>query len=323
MMFSRVYRDGALVDEQVTLENVKSLSSQEGAICWLDMVNPSRQEIDLLGSELGINDFHLDDAFKGRQRPKMDINGHYMFLNVYAVDFDLVSHQLVSHEIALIVTANELITIRDNADFDMSKITQHWDDYIQSGRAGIDFLLWGLLDVVVDGYFEALEGLDDRVELLEDFMLSDASPTKEQQRNTYDLRKSLVSLRRLILPMREITGPLISQDVLPVSKGVSLHFHDVHDHVLRVTDWTESLRDLITTLIETNLTMQSNRMNMIMKKVTSWAAIIAVPTAITGFYGQNIPYPGYGTQFGFWSSSVIIAGMSIGLYLVFKKKDWI
>jgi magnesium transporter len=101
------------------------------------------------------------------------------------------------------------------------------------------------------------------------------------------------------------------------------YFQDVYDHVMRVSDWTESLRDLITTLLETNLTMQSNQMNLIMKKVTSWAAIIAVPTAITGFYGQNVPYPGFGEAWGFWASVAATLGISAILWLVFKRREWL
>jgi magnesium transporter len=101
------------------------------------------------------------------------------------------------------------------------------------------------------------------------------------------------------------------------------YFQDVYDHVLRATEWTESLRDLVTTVMETNLTVQGNRMNMIMKKVTSWAAIIAVPTAVTGFYGQNVPYPGFGTHLGFWTSTGVMIGLSVLLYTAFRRRDWI
>jgi magnesium transporter len=101
------------------------------------------------------------------------------------------------------------------------------------------------------------------------------------------------------------------------------YYQDVYDHVLRATEWTESLRDLVTTILETNLTVQGNRMNMIMKKVTSWAAIIAVPTAITGFYGQNVPYPGYAKFWGFILSTVLTVVISIGLYITFRRRDWL
>jgi len=101
------------------------------------------------------------------------------------------------------------------------------------------------------------------------------------------------------------------------------YFQDVYDHVLRATEWTESLRDLVTTIVETNLTLQGNRLNVITKKVTSWAAIIAVPTAITGFYGQNLPYPGFARTSGFVMSCLLIVVISGALYVTFKRKDWL
>ncbi len=101
------------------------------------------------------------------------------------------------------------------------------------------------------------------------------------------------------------------------------YFRDVYDHVLRVAEQNDSLRDLVSTILDTNLNLQSNRMNLIMKKVTSWAAIIAVPTAITGFYGQNVPYPGFSTAWGFWTSTAVIVLFSLALYIGFKKRDWI
>jgi magnesium transporter len=118
-------------------------------------------------------------------------------------------------------------------------------------------------------------------------------------------------------------SPIVKRDTQVIGNAMFPYFQDIYDHVMRVADWTDSLRDLVTTLLETNLTIQGNRMNLVMKKVTSWAAIIAVPTAITGFYGQNVPYPGFGSVEGFWASTIIILLGSGTLYYVFKKKDWL
>jgi magnesium transporter len=130
-------------------------------------------------------------------------------------------------------------------------------------------------------------------------------------------------LRRVVMPMREVVNSLLRRDLEVVGKELTPYYQDVYDHVLRVTEWTESLRDLVATVLETNLTIQGNRLNSIMKKVTSWAAIIAVPTAITGFYGQNVPYPGFSAHSGFITSTVLIVVGSLGLYAVFKRRDWI
>src|SRR5262249_26228909 len=143
------------------------------------------------------------------------------------------------------------------------------------------------------------------------------------QHRSFGRRKSLVLLRRVVLPMREVVNALMRPTLHVVGEPMMPYYQDVYDHVLRATEWTESLRDLVTTILETNLTVQGNRMNMIMKQVTSWAAIIAVPTAITGFYGQNVPYPGYGKSWGFLVSTLVTIALSVGLYISFRRREWL
>jgi magnesium transporter len=123
--------------------------------------------------------------------------------------------------------------------------------------------------------------------------------------------------------MREVVNTLMRRDLHVVSDEMHPYYQDVYDHVLRATEWTESLRDLVTTILETNLTIQGNRMNVITKKVTSWAAIIAVPTFVTGFYGMNVPYPGFGKPSGVIVAAVLMVGIAAVLYVIFRKRDWL
>jgi magnesium transporter len=116
---------------------------------------------------------------------------------------------------------------------------------------------------------------------------------------------------------------MMRRDLQHVDDDLMPYYQDVYDHVLRATEWTESLRDLVTTILETNLTIQGNRMNVITKKVTSWAAIIAVPTFITGFYGMNVPYPGFSDHIGFIVATVIMLGSGGLLYWIFRRNDWL
>jgi magnesium transporter len=165
--------------------------------------------------------------------------------------------------------------------------------------------------------------LDAQIEALEDTLFGDVPHDREVQKRSFELRKSLVLLRRVVLPMREVVNTVLRRDLQSIDPVMLPYFQDVYDHVLRATEWTESLRDLVTTILETNISIQGNRMNMIMKKVTSWAAIIAVPTAITGFFGQNLAFAGFGTIWGVWMSVVLIVVVSGALYLGFKKRDWL
>jgi magnesium transporter len=143
------------------------------------------------------------------------------------------------------------------------------------------------------------------------------------QKRSFALRTSLVRLRRVASPMREVLNTLLRRDLHDLDPVMQPYYQDVYDHVVRVAEQNDSLRDLVSTILDTNLALQSNRMNGIMKKVTSWAAIIAVPTAITGFYGQNVPYPGNGTIGGFVTSCALIVAVGGVLWWQFRKRDWL
>jgi magnesium transporter len=185
-------------------------------------------------------------------------------------------------------------------------------------------LLHGILDVVVDGQFDTIQQLDDAIESLEDRLFDDRSQTRVLQRDTYRLRKELVELRRIVLPMREVVNIVMRRTAAGVEAGeLEGWYSDLYDHVIRAAEWTESLRDMVTTVFETNLSLQDARLNTIMKKLTGWAAIIAVPTLVTGWYGQNVPYPGYGAMAGAVTSAALTVLTAVALYLAFKRRDWL
>ncbi len=209
----------------------------------------------------------------------------------------------------------------------MAQVVQRWQDNGDLLKHGVGALVHGLLDVIVDGHFDAVQALDDAIEDLEDGLFDEQSRTAAVQRRTYQIRKDLVQFRRVTLPMRELVNTVLRhrRETGNESGAMDLNssYDDLYDHVLRVAEWTESLRDMITTIFETNLSLQDARLNTVMKKLTAWAAIIAVPTAITGYFGQNVLYPGYGTQWGFVFSTAVIAVIAGGLYLLFHRKDWL
>jgi magnesium transporter len=322
---TRLYRDGKLLKEDFPPEEISDeLRQRHGCIIWLDLCEPDSRELEIIGSEFGLHELAIEDAIEKTQRPKVDRYRTHLFLSAYSTALDQESGELVTHEIAAFVTHHALITVRKDAAFDMGPVIERWDSSGDLAQYGASFLLYGLLDYLVDGHFRAIESLDQAVEDMTDDLFDTRKDAIELvQRRSFQLRKSLVLLRRIILPTREVINTLLRHDLDYVREPMAPYFRDVYDHVIRATEWTESLRDVVTTIVETNLTEQANRMNLIMKKVTSWAAIIAVPTAITGFYGQNVPYPGYDKTSGFIISTLLIVGMALGLYALFRHKDWL
>ncbi|MEU6894952.1 magnesium transporter CorA family protein [Streptomyces sp. NPDC046557] len=323
MARTRLYRNGALVLENFPVEDISKYVGESDSVVWLDLCAPDSADFAMIREEFGLHELALEDARHEHQRPKLDRYSTHSFMSAYAVDIE-PGNGLATSEIAVFITDTALITIRTDDRFDIELVMARWDNNPDLAKHGVGFLLYGLLDVLVDGHFAAVQALDDRVEELEDLLFQEGRAEIESvQRRSYAMRKTLTKLRRVVIPMREVVNSLLRRDLHIVGEPLLPYYQDIYDHVLRATEWTESLRDMLGSIMETNLTVQGNRMNLIMKKVTSWAAIIAVPTAVTGFYGQNVPYPGFSTEWGFIESSAAIVTLSLILYVSFRRNDWI
>jgi magnesium transporter len=323
MARTRLYRNGVLEAEGFPVADVSDYLADPAATVWFDLCSPTAEDLAAISEELGLHALAVEGAVHSRQRPKLDHYDSHLFVNAYAVGLDAGTGELETREVSAFVTTNALVTVRKDDRFDIDAVVARWDATPDLAKHGVSLLLHGLVDYVVDTHFAAVQVLDDHIEDLQDQLFTDRSQTRAVQMRTFQVRRSLVLLRRVVLPMREVVNALLRRDLHVLDDAMVPYFQDVYDHVLRATEWTESLRDLVSSILETNLTMQSNRLNVIMKQVTSWAAIIAVPTAVTGFYGQNVPYPGFGHTGGFWTSTVVTLAASVALFWYFRRRDWI
>lgn len=322
MARTRLYRHGVLEAEGFPVDDVSEHLAEPDTTVWLDFCAPTEDDLAAIAEELGLHELAVEDALQRNERAKVERCEGYSTLTAYSVSLDDTG-ELVDCELSAFVTAQALVTVRKNENFDIDAVVSRWDADGDQAKSGVAFLLHGLLDYIVDGHFEAAQRMDELIEALEDGVFDERPRHQHLQRRSLQLRKNLVRLRRAVLPMRELVNTLMRRDVGLVDEAMLPYFQDVYDHVLRASEWTESLRDLITTIRETQLNLQSYQLNMIMKKVTGWAAIIAVPTAITGFYGQNVPYPGFQSAWGFWVSTAAILIISGTLFVTFRRKDWL
>jgi magnesium transporter len=324
MTRTRVYRAGRCAEENFDPEQISDHLEHGDCVVWLDVDSTSAADVALIANEFNLNPLAVEDATEGHQRPKVDRYDDHLFISLYDVNLDDSTGRLESHELALFVAPKYLITVRKSKGYSMDKVVERWDDNKNLGSYGVGYLLWGLLDVLVDGYFEIVEKLDERIESLEDVLFAPTVVSMQIQRQSYDMRKSLVQIRRIIVPTREVLNNLMRRDDQIVPAAMLPYYQDVYDHVLRAADTMDSLRDLVSTILETNLTIQGNRANEIMKKVTSWAAIAAVPTVVTGYYGMNVlTYPHAGTKVGGWVALGIMAIGVAGLYKLFRRMTWL
>jgi magnesium transporter len=320
---TRLYRNGVLEAEGFPIANVSDHLAEEGTVVWFDLCEPTAADLASISEELGLHPLAVEDAVGDRQRPKLDHYASHLFLNAYSIELDTKTGALKTSEVAAFITRRALVTVRKDRSFDIDAVVGRWDEEQGLARSGVAFLVHGLLDYIVDTHFDAIQQLDTEIEALEDDLFSERIKDLPMQKRTFELRKSLVNARRVVVPMREVVNTVMRRDLPFVDANVAPYFQDVYDHVLRATEWTDSLRDLIGNIHDTHLTLRGNRLNVIMKQVTSWAAIIAIPTAVTGFYGQNVPYPGFARHSGFITSSAVTLIAVVALYVMFKKKGWL
>ncbi len=320
---TRLYRDGRLELEGFPVADISDHLAEGSVTIWLDLRDPDRADLAVLSEEFGLHPLAVEDALHHSQRPKLDRYPSHLFLTAYAARLDAATGELATSELAAFITSQALITVRKDDGLDIGAAVQRWDQNPDLTRFGVGYLLYGLLDYIVDGHFDAVQSLDDCVEEIEDRLFDDIPHSMEVQRRSFQLRKSLVLLHRVVLPMREVVNAVMRRDLHVVGDDLVPYYQDVYDHVLRAAEWNDSLRDLVTSILETNVTIQGNRLNIITKKVTGWAAIIAVPTLITGYFGMNVPYPGFSDKAGFTASLAAMILAALVLYVVFKRKDWL
>jgi len=339
---SRVWIKGQVVAEHFPIEQLSDFLAREECLVWVDLDDPDQPRLAELAEELDIEPLAVEDAVAHLERTKAIRYSGYSVLTTYATELcepegsasgaesagdrstDPTQSILRLERVSAFVLPRALITVRHRGSFTMDAVLDRWGADPELLSAGVGALVHGLLDVIVDGHFDAVQALDDAMEDLEDGLFNQEALGTIVQLRSYHIRKDLVALRRVALPMRELVNAVLRhRRDLHSSGALDASYDDLYDHVLRVAEWTESLRDMVTTVFETTLSLQDARLNTVMKKLTSWAAIIAIPTAVTGYFGQNVPYPGFSHYSGFIASTVLIVGLALLLYIAFRRKDWL
>lgn len=320
---TRMYRKDVLEDEAFPLAEVSEHLDEPDTVVWVDLCGPNKDELHELARELGLHELAVEDALGPHQRPKLDHYATHRFLSCHAVRLDREAAELDDIEIDAFVGDRWLITVREDDRFSMGAVLQRWDRSSALATHGVSFLLYGLLDVVVDQYFDVVRAFDEYYDEISESIFDERPLSPAQQRDWFQMRRALVQFNRLVSPTREAVSALMRREHAAVSEDLYPYYQDVYDHILRISESTDSLRDLVATIVETNLGLRDFRQNQIVKKVSSWAAIFAATAAITGYYGMNVPYPGSGETWGVIFSAAVLLVASFGLYLLFRWRDWL
>ena len=274
--------------KEVAIDAIAAHAADRHCLLWVDAGDPTPEEVAQLAGPLGIHELTAEDLLNANQRTKLERYGdHY---HIALRDCVLVEGHLAAREVDVVFAEGWLLSVRHRAD---GVPPEEIDDAVQRferQRSEHDsndegFLLWAMLDVIVDRYFSVTERIDERLDDIEDLVF-DQTP-EAIPREIFALRRALVTFRRAVGPLREVISELLRKEVECISEPALTHMQDVYDHVLRVLDLVESQRELLTGLLEGQLAIQSNQMNRVMKATSSWGAILIVGTLIAGIYGMN------------------------------------
>jgi magnesium transporter len=320
---TRAYRDGVVVAEGFPVSEVSEHLAQPDTVVWVDLCGPTIDELHELADELGLHELAVEDAFSDHERPKLDRYPTHSFLSCHLVDVDLAAQKLIESEVDAFIGTRWFITVRKDQRLAIGDLASRFDRSPDLAAHGVSYLLYALLDLVVDDYFDAIETFDQFYDDVSEGIFSDHPLDPASQAKWFRMRRALVRFHRLAVPLREAVSSLMRRENGAVPAEMYPYYQDVYDHILRISESTDALRDLGSSIVESNLSLRDYRQNQIMKKVTSWAAIIAVPTLITGFYGMNVPYPGFARHSGVIWSIGLIVGLSSTLFVLFKRNDWL
>lgn len=296
-----------------------------GSLVWVDLLDPTDDELARMGEEFSLHELAIEDAQHRGQRPKLELYPDHAFIVVYVAERTVSELQ----EVHLFIGPDWLISVRTSNSlhdaFDPSLVRSTYER-TRGKDTSVGFLLYRMLDEIVDGYFEVLDWSDEVLDQIETDLFDEEHPCRpvEIQRRLLDLRKELMLFRRRVMPTREVLLAILRKELPWVDGPAMPYFQDVLDHVLRVTDQVDIQRELLSNVVDAEMGLEANRMNGVMKKMTSWGAILIAATLIAGVYGMNFEnMPELRWQFGYPVALLSMLFVTSSLYLYFKRKDWL
>jgi magnesium transporter len=299
--------------------SISDLVGSEGRLLWVDLVDPTDSDFECVQREFELHPLAIEDARNHGQRAKLERYPTHAFVVAY-------SQELA--EVDLFVGPTWLVSVRER-----SKDGRVWStdsararfERTKSHDATVGLLLYTLLDELVDGYFDATDEAEDGLEVLEDRIFTEElQDERAMQQSLFDIRRRLLIFRRAVVPLREVVASLLRREVDWIDDDTIVHLQDVYDHVLRAIDLLDTQRELMGNAVDAHLAIISNKMNQVMKRMTSWGAILLGATLVAGIYGMNFKnMPELHNRYGYeWALGLMTMITVVG-YFWFKKRDWL
>ena len=316
-----LYSDGRRIRD-VAIEEIGALAGRGDGIVWLGLHEPDAPLLGEIQAQLGLHELMIEDANQAHQRAKLDTYDNVLFIVLRTARLD--SKGLIQYgETHLIVGKGFVVSIRHGASASYAEVRQRCERNPELLRLGESAIMYAILDFVGDNYFPIIDKITEELEAIEEDIFS-AMPAQEKIERIYRLRAGLLNMRHAVAPMIEICNQLRRHDFPGRTSAIKPYLRDVHDHVLLVNEAIVDLRERLTAAFEASLLLSAARQNDIVKKLGSWAAILAVPTAIAGIYGMNFKnMPELEWPFGYPASLLLMLAICSTLYYCFRRAAWL
>lgn len=306
------------------LDDVSELIKDQSSIVWLDLLEPTEKELQRVAEEFNFHHLAVEDAANSHQRPKVEEYEKFFFVVFYTLGMDDKKRNLVIQELAFFVGENYLVTVHSKPIKELEEAEVRWRRNAAQIERGIGVLLYSILDTVVDNYFPVLDVLVDRSERLEEQIFRGRAGEAQFTSKLLHLKKLFLQMRRVAGPERDILNVLTNRDSSIFKETTLIYFRDVFDHLLRVNDTLDLYRDQVSSAMDANLSVASNELNKVMRTLTVTSIILMTNALIAGIYGMNFDnIPELHWTYGYFGALALMVGVSVGLFLFFKRQKWL
>ena len=292
-----------------------------GRVIWIGLYEPTQDELIRLQSYFGLHELAIEDAYRAHQRPKLELYGETLFVVMKTALME--ADHVAMGETSFFFGKGYVITVRHGPSQSYADVRARCENTPESFKKGEDFILYALMDVIVDRYFPIVDALEDSIEKLEELVLGGES-TMGVLEEIALLRYDLTAMRHAVAPLPEICQRLMRYDMAMIDRNTHPYFRDVFDHSNILLDRIENLREMLKAVVDSKMLMSAMKQNEVMRQLAAWAAMLAVPTAVAGIYGMNFAHmPELSWRYGYFCVLGVIAAICGLLFWRFKKSGWL
>jgi magnesium transporter len=284
---------------------------------------PGEETLEKFQKEFNLHDLAIEDAHGAHQRPKLERYGDTLFIVLRTAQKNATHQRIDFGETHFFVGPQFLVTIRHGSSISYADVRNRCESTPHLLRKGQGFALYAVMDSIVDQYFPVVEALEEELQNIEEKVFNE-KPTRQTTENIYQLKRQLLDVKRAVSPLIDISNRLMRYDIKLISEETQPYFRDIYDHALRINEMVDHARELLNTALEANFSLISISQSDVSKKFAGWAAIIAVPTMVAGFYGMNFKFmPELEWHYGYPVVVAFTISLCALIYLMFRRSGWL